>query len=170
MGRYQTVVYGYVARMLGDHDQADDATQEAFIAAHGAMAGFRGEHFKSWLLRIAHNKALDLIRANRRRATDSLDAEDAPEPPASNTYSPEAWAERAGLGELLRAALAELPEDQRAAVLLRESEGLSYAEIAQVMRIDLGTVKSRIARGRAGLRTYLVARRELLPTDLRLEK
>ena len=154
--------------MLRDRDLADDATQEAFIAAYQAIGRFQGGSFRHWVLRIVHNKALDLLRSRGRRPADSLDGETAPEPPAPPDGTPDAWVERASLGELLEQGLATLPPEQCAAVLLRDAEGLTYEEITQVLAIDLGTVKSRIARGRRRLRDFLLAHRELLPTDVRL--
>ncbi|MCH7720962.1 MAG: RNA polymerase sigma factor [Planctomycetes bacterium] len=168
MGRTQGAVFGYAARMLGDRDLADDATQEAFIAAYHAITTFQGSNFRAWVLRIAHNKALDLLRARRRRAATSLDQDDAPELADPSPISPDGWLDRATLNELLQRALAGLSPEQRAAVVLRDVQGLSYAEIAQVLSVDLGTVKSRIARARGRLREFLVEHRELLPSDIRL--
>ena len=168
VGRYQQTVFGYAARMLRDQDLADDATQEAFIAAYHAIGSFQGGSFRHWVLRIVHNKGLDLLRARGRHPADSLNGETAPDPPAPPDGTPDAWVERASLGELIERGLATLSPEQRAAVLLREAEGLTYEEIAQVLTVDLGTVKSRIARGRHRLRDFLLAHRELLPTDVRL--
>ncbi|MBM4437785.1 MAG: sigma-70 family RNA polymerase sigma factor [Actinobacteria bacterium] len=166
VARHQQSVFAYVVRLLGDRDLADDATQEAFIAAFRSIDGFRGGHFRRWLIRIAHNKALDQLRARRRRNASSLERDEAPEPAA---LGPEAWADRAGLTELLQAALATLPADQRATVLLRATQDLTYDEVATVLRVDLGAVKSRLARGRRRLRDFLSAHRELLPSDVRLD-
>ncbi len=170
IGRHQRRVFGYTTRMLGDRDLADDATQETFIAVNNAIANFRGGSFRGWLLRIAHNKALDLIRARGRRAADSLDSATAEAADDDAGGSPDAWVDQAALTDLLERAIAELPDEQRAAVLLRDREGLAYQEIAEILTVDLGTVKSRIARGRRRIRGHLVAHRELLPTDVRLPR
>jgi RNA polymerase sigma-70 factor (ECF subfamily) len=168
VGRHQQAVFGYARRMLRDPDLADDATQEAFIAAYRAIAGFQGGSFRSWLLRIVHNKGLDLVRARGRRAVVSLDTGDAPDVPDRTSPSPAAWLERAGLNQLIEQAFGQLSAEQRAAVVLRDIEGLRYDEISRVLGVDLGTVKSRIARGRGRLRRLLLKDRELLPADLRL--
>ncbi len=167
VGRYQTSVYGYAVRILRDGDLADDATQEALISAHNAIDSFTGGNLRSWLFRIVHNKALDLLRARARRPAASLDANDAPEPADTTTSTPDAWADRAGMHAVIEEALGTLPEEQRAAVILRDVEGLAYDDIAHVLTIDLGTVKSRIARGRRRLQTLLLAHRELLTVDAR---
>ncbi len=167
VGRYQTPIYGYAVRMLHDEDLADDATQEALIAAHNAIDSFTGGNLRSWLFRIVHNKALDLIRARTRRSADSLDAIDAPDSVDSTTSTPDQWADRAGVHTIIEEALDTLPEEQRAAVILRDVEGLAYDDIARVLTIDLGTVKSRIARGRRRLQSLLLAHRELLTVDAR---
>ncbi len=168
VGRHQQAVFAYARRMLRDPDLADDATQEAFIAAYRAIAGFQGGSIRSWLLRIVHNKELDLVRARGRRPAVSLDSDDAPDVPDRTSPSPAAWLEQAGLNQLIEQALGQLSDEHRAAVVLRDIEGLRYHEISRVLDVDLGTVKSRIARGRGRLRGLLLKNRELLPADLRL--
>ena len=115
-----------------------------------------------------HNKGLDLVRARGRRAVVSLDSGDAPDVPDRTSPSPAAWLERAGLNQLIEEALGQLSAEHRVAVVLRDIEGLRYEEISRVLGVDLGTVKSRIARGRGRLRGLLLKDRELLPADLRL--
>ena len=169
---YQRQVYNLCLRLLASAEAAEDATQEAFIAAYRRIDSFRGGSFRAWLLRIAANASYDELRRQRRRPAASLEAAmatggaaEAPSPAAG----PEDEALRLELGAHLQEGLATLPPDQRLAVILRDVQGLSYEEVAEVMRSSVGTVKSRIARGRTRMREYLVAKRELLPRPMRLK-
>jgi RNA polymerase sigma-70 factor (ECF subfamily) len=161
IGIYQREVYNLCLRMLGDAASADDATQEAFISAYRGIGKFRGGVFRAWLFKIAGNKCRDHLRARRRAATISLD--DLPVELESRQRSPEDYASGRELGGYITRALAALPPDLRMAVVLRDIEELEYAEIAQVTGWSLGTVKSRISRGRAALRPHLERYRELFP-------
>jgi RNA polymerase sigma-70 factor (ECF subfamily) len=177
---YQQATYGIVFRMLGDRDVAADVTQDAFIAAFRNIESFRGgASFRSWLLRIASNAACDYWRRTQRHPTESLDVHaDDDEPYAANVLSslvavgqeanPEEHLLNLELQELIQHGLQELPLDQRLAVVLCDVQGLSYEEIAATTSTTLGTVRSRIARGRARLRSYLHKHQELLPRGYRL--
>jgi len=168
---YQRQVYNLCLRLLTSAEAAEDATQEAFIAAYRRIDSFRGGNFRAWLLRIAANASYDELRRQRRRPAASLEAAMAAPrsaQAASTAASPEDEALRLELNVHLQDGLATLPADQRLAVILRDVHGLSYEELAEVMRCSVGTVKSRIARGRARMREYLTARRELLPRPFRL--
>jgi RNA polymerase sigma-70 factor (ECF subfamily) len=179
VARYQDVAYALAYRMLGDADAAADVTQDGFVSAFRAINTFRGGPFRAWLLRIINNGCHDHWRAQKRRPTLSLDAltsaEPDGEPPhapvgllaASVAWDPEAAALRGELIELIQHALLGLPPEQRLAVVLSDVQGFSYDEIAQIMATSLGTVKSRIARGRAHLRDALQAHGELLPAAMR---
>ena len=164
---YQNQVYGLCLRMLGSPQAAEDAAQEAFISAFRNVGRMRGESARPWLLRIASNACIDEHRRRRRRPQVSLDVasqEDEPERPlevADPSAGPEQQALRGELREALQAELLSLPSDQRLAVILCDVEGLSYDEIATTMKSSVGTVKSRISRGRARLRESLRARPEL---------
>lgn len=166
--RYQQLVYNLAYRMLGERFAAEDATQEAFLAAFRGIRSLRGE-FRPWLLRIATNACYDQLR--RRRSVgmvelsflDETDAE-----PSDPVETPEEWVLRRELAVVLQRGLLALPPDQRAAVVLSDVQGLSYEEIASVTRTSLGTVKSRLSRGRARLRDFLRPHRELLPQLPRL--
>ena len=170
--RYQTSLYNFSLRMLGSPQAAEDATQEAFISAFRAVRSFKGEAFKAWLFRIASNACYDELRRRKSRAAQSLD-----EPQGSDErgldlpgrgLSPEERAEQDALGRLIQAALLQIPADQRAAVVLCDVQGLDYAEVAAAMNVSLGTVKSRIFRGRTQLRRLLIqSGGELLPERLR---
>jgi len=159
--RYQREVYNLCLRMLGNAPAAEDATQDAFFSAFRGIGKFRGGSFRAWLFRIAANACRDQLRLLRRRPTTSLDTLPLELEFDQRTLSPEDDALRQELGEEIKRALAALPPDQRLAVILRDIEGLDYEEIAQATGSSLGTVKSRINRGRARLRDHLGQYREL---------
>ena len=161
--KYQRQVYNLALRMLGEVPAAEDATQEAFLSAFRGIGKFRGGSFRAWLFRIAANACRDQRRFWRRRPAISLDALVLEPEVDRDDQSPEAYAMRRELGSEIANALAALPTDQRLAVILYDIEGLSYEEIARVMNSSLGTVRSRLSRGRARLRLYLGQRMELLP-------
>ncbi len=163
VARYQKEVYNLSLRMLGNAQAAEDAIQDAFLSAFQGIAKFRGGNFRAWLLRIAANTCRDQLRLWRRRPSTSLDALQLEPEPFQQSQSPEDYALRQELSEVIGKALATLPFHQRMAVILCDIEGLSYEEIARVMGSSLGTVRSRLSRGRARLRHYLEQHRELLP-------
>ena len=177
---YQQTTYNIVFRMLGDRDTAADVTQDAFIAAFRNIQSFRGgSSFRAWLLRIASNLACDHWRRMQRHPMDSLEVlTDEDEPYSGSALSslvatgeevnPEAHLLSQELQEFIQLGLQQLPLDQRVAVVLCDIEGLSYEEIAATTQTTLGTVRSRIARGRTRLRSYLNQHRELLPRSYRL--
>ncbi len=178
--RYQQITYGVVFRMVGNADVAADVTQDAFIAAFRAIQSFRGgTSFRAWLLRIASNMACDHWRRTQRHPAESLDAlTDEDELHSSSELgalvemgqekNPEEFLLNRELQELIQHGLQELPLEQRVAVVLCDIQGLSYEEVAETTQTTLGTVRSRIARGRARLRNYLYQYRELLPRNYRL--
>ena len=158
--RHQRAVYSTCLRMLRDPHLAEDATQDSFVRAWNAIASFRGGIVRPWLLRIATNRTYDILRSRARRPAASLDAQPFESEPEWTTQvghgeNPEQFTSRGELSDLLQDALASLPEDQRLAIVLSDVQGYGYDEIAQVMDIAVGTVKSRISRGRARLREYL---------------
>src|SRR5438477_2641687 len=164
---YQQTTYGVVYRMIGNADIAADVTQDAFIAAFRAIQSFRGgSSFRAWLLRIASNMACDHWRRIQRHPAESLESlTDEDEPHAADFLStltatgpegnPEERLLTQELQALLQQAIEQLPLDQRVAVVLCDIQGLSYEEIAETTKTNLGTVRSRIARGRVRLRQYL---------------
>ena len=156
---YQRQVYNLCLRMLGNPHSAEDVTQEAFVSAFRRIDTYRGGNFKAWLLRIATNACYDALRKQGRRPASSLDNlyedSDSPPIPDVDTVSPEAAAEQRELRETVQRALAEIPADQRAAIILCDLQGLAYEEIAVALHVNIGTVKSRINRGRAKLRELL---------------
>jgi RNA polymerase sigma-70 factor (ECF subfamily) len=158
--------------MIGERQAAEDLAQEAFISAWRNIAGMRGDAFRPWLLRIVANACRDELRRRGRRPTASLDValeEGMPEPPDAAPL-PEASLLDYELRGQVESALAELSEEQRLAVVLCDVEGLDYTEIAAVMKTSLGTVKSRIARGRLRLREVLLRQPELLPSRFRQDR
>jgi len=168
--KYQSQVYNLALRMLGNAEAAADATQDTFLAAYRAVGKFRGGNFRAWLLRIAANCCRDQLRAARRRPASSLDLlleSESPPPLVAKTESPEDYALRRELGRTISDGLASLPAEQRLVVILSDIQGLSYEDIAQATRSSLGTVKSRLSRGRERLRDCLLQQRELLPPEFR---
>ncbi|MBI4297581.1 MAG: sigma-70 family RNA polymerase sigma factor [Chloroflexi bacterium] len=169
---YQAPVYNLALRMLGRADVAEDAAQEAFIRAFRALKKFHGGSFRAWLFSIAANACKDELRRRGRRpvSLETLEEEDAlPEPASSPAESPEEVALSRELHRAVARGLGQMPEEQRLAVILRDIQGLSYEEIAQATGTALGTVKSRLLRGRLYLRDYLLRQRELLPEQYRLK-
>jgi len=169
---YQTMVYNLAFRILGDSDAASDATQDAFISAFRALAKFRGGSFKAWLLRIVTNACYDQLRVKKRRPADSLDDLEVEQDHVGYlrdpAEQPDEYVERRELSRAIQAGLLTLPADQRTLVVLSDIQGLNYQEIADLEGISLGTVKSRLSRGREKLRDYMVQQRELLPSRYRL--
>lgn len=169
---YQRQVYNLCLRMLGSA-AAEDAAQEAFVTAYRRLDSFRGGSFRAWLLRITANICFDELRRRRSRPAASLEAAleaGSPADVASHAAGPEEEALRRELARHLQQGLTTVPAEQRLAIILRDIHGLSYEELAEALGCSLGTVKSRIARGRARMREYLVARRELLPRRFRLKE
>ncbi len=154
---YQDHLFALVVRMVPDRDQASDAVQEAFFSAYRNVHRFRGGSVRSWLSRIAINAAMDQQRLRKRRPAQpypELDDESW-QPPAGPEADPERTAMEGERGRVLAAALAAIAPDQRHAIVLYDVEGYDYAEIAELTGVSLGTVKSRIHRGRLALRGRL---------------
>jgi RNA polymerase sigma-70 factor, ECF subfamily len=154
---HQDHLWALVVRLVPDRDQASDAVQEAFLSAYRNLARFRGGSVRSWLGRIAINAAMDAQRARKRRPVQpypELD-DDSWQPPAGDDADPERTAVSTERTRLLAAALAQIGADQRAAIVLFDIEGYDYQEIAELTGVSLGTVKSRIHRGRLALRDLL---------------
>jgi RNA polymerase sigma-70 factor, ECF subfamily len=154
---YQDHLFSLVARMVPDRDQAADAVQEAFFSAYRNLRSFRGGSVRSWLSRIAINAAMDQQRLKKRRPSQPYpELEDESwQPPAGPEADPERTAMEAERSSVLRVALAAITADQRHAIVLFDVEGYDYQEIADLTGVSLGTVKSRIHRGRLALRDRL---------------
>ena len=157
---YEKRVFALALRMCGDRENAAEAAQEAFLAAWQGLAFFRGESsFSTWLYRLTSNACVDLLRRegrHRAAAGPSLDDDelnlDVPDP----ALSPQDEAERQELREAIDRGLSVLSPEHRQVLILREMHQLSYDEIADVLSLDVGTVKSRISRARRQLRNFLL--------------
>jgi RNA polymerase sigma-70 factor (ECF subfamily) len=168
---YQSLAYNVAYRVLGDADAAADATQDAFLSAYRAMGRFRGGSFRSWLMRIVTNACYDQLRVKKRRPTTSIDENEDSDREEWNVdpgERPEAFVVRQELSQAIQKGLETLPPDQRTVIILADIQGMSYDEIAESMSTSLGTVKSRLNRGRRKLRDYLIEHVELLPARYRL--
>ena len=154
---YQDSLFALVVRMVPDRDQAADAVQEAFFSAYRNLTSFRGGSVKSWLNRICVNAAMDTQRARKRRPVQPYpELEDESwQPPAGPEADPLRTAMHGERSRVLQAALATITPDQRYAIVLFDVEGYDYQEIADLTGVSLGTVKSRIHRGRLALRDRL---------------
>jgi RNA polymerase sigma-70 factor (ECF subfamily) len=160
---YQDQLFALVVRMVPDRDQASDCVQEAFFSAYRNLTSFRGGSVKSWLNRICVNAAMDTQRARKRRPVQPYPEfdDESWQPPAGAEADPERTAMLAERTRALSGALAGITDDQRSAIVLYDVEGYDYAEIAEMTGVSLGTVKSRVHRGRLALRELLGDRMEL---------
>ena len=156
-------VYAIAQRMTGNAEDAADMTQETFIKAYNSLSSFRGDSkFSVWLYRIATNVCLDFLRSRSRKPTVSLsveddDGEEVELDIADESQSPERLLERGLTRDAVRRGLNALSPEYRQILLLREIQGLSYEEIADVLTLEVGTVKSRIFRARKRLCAFLLA-------------
>ncbi len=151
-------VYRLAYRLTGNRHDAEDITQEVFVRVFRSLSSYRPGTFEGWLHRITVNLFLDSARRRQRQRTDAL-AEDAAERLPGLDPGPERAYEYRNLTDDVQRALDALSPDFRAAVVLSDIEGLSYEEIATTLGVKLGTVRSRIHRGRAQLRRALEHRR-----------
>ena len=151
---YQHRVFGVALRMLQNPAEAEDIAQEVFLRVHGAIGAFRGDaKLSTWLYRIASNLCVNrLTSASHRRMRHD---EDAVRRAPSDAPDATVAIERGEVEAALHQAIAELPEDRRIVVVLRDLEGLSYEEIAQALDLEVGTVRSRLHRGRMDLKSKM---------------
>ncbi|MBS1724372.1 MAG: sigma-70 family RNA polymerase sigma factor [Armatimonadetes bacterium] len=149
-------VFGTALRLTRDREEASDLAQEALVRAFEAFDRFDGRNFKAWMLRILTNLYINKYRKRQREGTNSsLDEEQAMEPVSPAEQAPDRQVFDEMLGSEVEEALSKVPEVFRIAVVLSDLEGLSYDEIAAATEVPVGTVRSRIARGRAILRREL---------------
>jgi len=158
--RHQSLVYSLACRMVGSPEDAADLSQEAFLRAWRGLPRFDARSaFTTWLYRLTSNVCIDFLRRERRRSEVSMTVEnedgehqlDLPD----ERWSPEQLWEKQETRATLERGLAALSPEHRQILLLREIEGLSYAEIARILDLEEGTVKSRLSRARLALRAYL---------------
>ncbi len=162
--RYQSLVVGFCYRLLGNREDAEDIAQETFLRAFGAIRGFQPRaKFSTWLLTIAKNLSLNLLRDERKRGRDVhvvnvLEEEmQAVDLVPNGNPGPDEALRQNERAERVRRALLELSDVHRSIIVLRDFEGMTYEEIARVMRCRKGTVKSRLSRARDHLKEVLVA-------------
>ena len=167
--KYQNRIYNVILKMCGNPDDAAELTQESFVKVIENIDKFKGRSsFYTWLFRIGVNLTLNHCQRSARTATCSLDAEE-PEQDGSaqsqlkdflsddRATDPAALVQSRELCELAKQSLLKLEEPQRTIVVLRDIEGMDYAQIAEVLNIELGTVRSRLSRARSNLRDILEA-------------
>ena len=162
VSKYQRKLARLLSRFIRDATEVEDVTQEAFIKAYRALPGFRGDSaFYTWLYRIGINTAKNYLVAMGRRAptTTDIDSEEAEGFDTSDQLrdlnTPESELASRQIAETVNQTLAELPEELRTAITLREIEGLSYEDIANIMNCPIGTVRSRIFRAREAIAAKL---------------
>lgn len=161
---YQDLAYHHAYALLGDHDLAEDATQESFIKAFQAMNSFRGGSFRSWLLKIVTNTAYDLLRRSRRHPNQPLFPEDengeeiesAPWLADPNS-SVQDTVEQHELSHQIFQLMDELPDVYRSVLALIDLNELDYEEAAQALKVPIGTIKSRLARARLQMKKKLTS-------------
>jgi RNA polymerase sigma-70 factor (ECF subfamily) len=150
--RHERRVYNLAYRLLGREEDARDAAQDAFISCYRKLSTFRGDAlFTTWLHRIAVNASYDILR----RRKDVLSADEAPEPPPQPDHG-----DRTAAGVDVQRALREVPVEYRAVLVLHDLQGHAYEEVAEILAVPLGTVKSRLHRGRVALGRALGIDRE----------
>ena len=157
VAKYQFKIQNLISRFVKDRSEQEDVAQEAFIKAYRAIGNFRGESaFYTWLYRIAVNTAKNhLVGASRRPPVNDMDIDDKGGieimSGLAEDNSPEAILQNEQLVQTIRKAIADLPDELRQAITLREFDGLSYEDIAEVMGCPIGTVRSRIFRAREAI-------------------
>ena len=155
--QYEKKVYTLCFRMCGNSEDAEEAAQDAFLALWRGIDRFRQESsLSTWIYRLATNACIDTLRRRKKQSGSvSLDDEELFVDAVDTSPQPQETVEHRETQKLLQEGLSALPEEYRTVLILREIEGLSYTEIAESASIELGTVKSRISRGRSLLRNFL---------------
>jgi RNA polymerase sigma-70 factor (ECF subfamily) len=159
---YEGKIYNLALRYLGNREDAMDASQEVFLRVFRFLPGFQEESgFSTWIYRIGVNVRKDMLVKRNKRNELSLELPDDEDDyrtveVSDERYDPQAIVEQSDLRESLASAIAELPQQQREMIVLRDIQGLSYEEIGQVLCLESGTVKSRLSRARENLRKKLL--------------
>lgn len=173
---YQDLAFNIAYRILSDGAAAEDATQNAFLSAYRNLGTYRGGSFRAWVLRMVTNSCYDELRRQKRHPAAPLEpldesGEDEIESPrwmASDDPSPEEEMEQRELEMAVQDCLQRLPDEFRVAVVMIDVQGMDYQEVSSAAGVPLGTIKSRLARGRLRLRDCLQRFGELLPARFRL--
>jgi RNA polymerase sigma-70 factor (ECF subfamily) len=167
MRRYEKKVYNFAYRLCGNYDEANDIASESFVRVYNAISNFRGDSaFITWLFRIVNNVYLDEKKRKRNHPTQSLEEYIQLEESSVNIQvedmspTPSQLAERKMESELIQSAINKLPDYQRLMIILYHFEERSYEEIAEIMGLPLGTVKSRLNRARLALKDILAPIKE----------
>lgn len=163
MEKHERRMYAVALRICRNKEDAEDCLQEAMLRIYRALPNFKGmSSFSTWVYRITMNTCLDELRRKKVRRADSLDAlTDVGFSPADPSDTPEEHAERSAMRTEIGKAINQLPDDMRAAIVLRDIHGYSYEEIAEILDVNVGTIKSRISRGREKLRETFSKQKEL---------
>jgi len=164
---HEKKMYAVCLRMCGNHEDAQDCLQESMLRVYRSISGFKGQSsFSTWLYRVTMNTCLDELRRRKSKPVTSLDGLlESGWSPSDDFDTPEHHAVASEKRAEIQKSISELPEDMRAAVVLRDIQGFSYDEIAQMLGINVGTIKSRISRGREKLREKFLAKPELFDRD-----
>lgn len=163
MQSHESRIYAIALRMMGNREDAQDCAQEAMVRIYRAMGSFKGQSaLATWIYRITMNTCLDELRRRKARKGTSLDSlVDNGWSPTDTGDTPEEHGLRVEKQNALNQAIQSLPDDMRAAIILRDVKGYSYDEIASILDANVGTIKSRISRGREKLREILSKQSEL---------
>lgn len=163
MALHERRMFAVAMRMCGAKEDAEDCLQEAMLRVYRSIGSFKAQSsFGTWVYRITMNTCLDELRRRKSRPSSSLDGLlDEGWSPSDAGDGPEQQTLRREQRRALEAMIAELPEDMRAAIVLRDIQGLSYEDISGALGVNVGTIKSRISRGRERLREKIQGRSEL---------
>ncbi len=163
--KYQDRLFNAITHVLGSADDAQDVVQEAFVQAFVKLETFKRQSaFYTWIYRIAFNQAMTLRRRNRPTVSIDQSREESGEEPIGNEGGPAARLEQQDRVAQVQAALAQLSEDYRSVLVLREMEGFHYDDISEILDLPVGTVRSRLHRARMQMREQL---KTVLQEDLR---
>ncbi|HBN82685.1 MAG TPA: RNA polymerase subunit sigma-24 [Clostridiales bacterium] len=165
---HERKAYNIAYRFLKNPEDAEDITQEAFLRAFRNIKKFKGQSsFSTWLYRIINNTCIDFVRSKQNKNVDSIDktiryeGEELELQIPSDENDPVETVETIEISELMKSMLDQLPDDQKMALVLRDIQGFSYQEIVDITGVGMGTVKSRINRGRIALKELIEQKGEL---------
>ena len=163
MAAQESRMYAIALRMMGNREDAQDCAQEAMVRIYRAMGSFKGQSsLATWIYRITMNTCLDELRRRKVRKVTSLDTlVESGWSPTDKGETPEEYGLRSEKQTVLNDAIQSLPDDMRAAIVLRDIKGYTYDEIADILNANVGTIQSRISRGRERLREILSKHSEL---------